>query len=148
MNLKLSETVDAPVERVFEIFADFENASHRIDGIERIEVLTDGAVGKGTRFRETRIMFGKETTEEMEITQFSPNESYLVEAESCGAHFQTDFRFTSEGISTLVEMEISSRPITLFAKLMSPLGFLMAGTMKKCLLDDMKQLKSHCEANE
>lgn len=145
MKLNLSETVNAPIDRVFDLFADFPNASERIDGIERIEMMTEGPVDKGTRFRETRIMFGKETTEEMEVTRFVPNESYLVEAESCGAHFQSEYRFTSKGDSTLVEMEMTSHPVSLFAKLMSPLGFLMAGTMKKCMLDDMQQLKKYCE---
>jgi carbon monoxide dehydrogenase subunit G len=145
MNVSFRETVEAPIEKVFDVFSDFPNAAQRIEGIERVEMLTDGPVGSGTRFKETRIMFGRETTEEMQVTNFEPNKSYLVEADSCGSHFQTEFRFSQEGNRTLVEMEMTTTANTLFAKLMSPLGFLMSGTMKKCMIDDINQLKQHCE---
>ena len=145
MKIQLNETVNAPVEKVFGIFSDFHRAAERVDGIESIEVLTDGPIGVGTKFRETRIMFGKSSTEEMEVTSFEPNQSYTVEADSCGAHFQTLFHFRPEGDHTLVEMEMQTRADTLFAKLMSPLGFLMAGTMKKCIQSDITELKHHCE---
>lgn len=145
MKMTIHETVDAPVETVFDVFADFRKAADRVDGIERIELLTDGPVGLGTRFRETRIMFGRESTEEMEITQFEQNEKYAVEADSCGAHFQTVFRFQPNGRRTAVEMEMRTRVTSLFAKLMWPLEFLMAGSMKKMILSDIHQLKQHCE---
>lgn len=146
MRMIIRETVDASVEKVFDLFSDFPNAAQRIEGIERVEMLTDGPVRNGTKFKETRIMFGRETTEEMQVTKFEPNKSYMVEADSCGAHFQTEFRFSPKDGKTLVELELQSRAITLFAKLMSPLGFLMSGTMKKCMLDDINQLKQHCES--
>ena len=145
MNLTLNRTVDASVANVFRVYSDFGNAAERIDGIQKIEILTDETVGVGTRFRETRIMFGRESTEEMEITEFEPNKKYTVEAFSCGAHFQTVFRFEPNGNSTNVQMELNTRSVSLLAKLMSPLGFLMAGSMKKMFASDIDQLKQYCE---
>ena len=42
-------------------------------------------------------MFGKEAVEEMEMTEFVPDERYVVEADSCGAHFRTEIRFEDQG---------------------------------------------------
>jgi len=145
MNFTLNRTVNAPIDNVFRVYSDFANAAARIDGIENIEILTDDPIGKGTRFRETRIMFGRESTEEMEITEFEQNKKYIVEANSCGAHFQTIFQFQPNGGSTNVKVELNTRSVTLFAKLMSPLGFLMASSMKKCFSSDIDQLKQYCE---
>ena len=77
MNFTLNRTVNAPIDNVFRVYSDFANAAARIDGIENIEILTDDPIGKGTRFRETRIMFGREYTEEMEITEFEQNKKYI-----------------------------------------------------------------------
>lgn len=67
--IRMSTTIQAPPERAFAAFADFPHAARSVSGIERIEMLTDGPVGAGTRFRETRIMFGREATEEMKVTR-------------------------------------------------------------------------------
>ena len=145
MNFAFNRTVNAPLDRVFSIYADFENAANRIDGIERVELLTDAPIGVGTKFRETRMMFGRESTEEMEVTVFEPNQKYTVEALSCGAHFLTEFRFQPEGNGTKVEFEMRTRAVSIFAKLMSPLGIFFAGSMKKCFMADIDQLKDYCE---
>lgn len=145
MKMSFNRTVNAPVSEVFQVYSDFGNAATRVEGIEKIEILTGDPIGIGTRFRETRIMFGRPSTEEMEITEFEPNQKYTVEAFSCGAHFQTIFRFQPNGDATTVEVELTTRNISWFAKLMSPLGFLMAGSMKKIFESDVDQLKQYCE---
>ena len=67
MLVRTERFVTRPVEDVFAVFTDLHRAAERIRGIERLEVLTDGPVGKGTRFRETRIMFRREATEEHRV---------------------------------------------------------------------------------
>ena len=37
------------------------------------------------------------------------------------------------------------RPVTFFAKLMSPLGKLLEGTVKKCMVQDFEDLRAHLE---
>ena len=73
--LAISETVNAPLGRTFEAFSDLRSAEKNISGIKRLEILTDGPIGKGTRFKETRVMFGREATETMEVTQWEPRGS-------------------------------------------------------------------------
>ena len=145
--ITLTKDIEAQPERVFAVFTDFEKAPQAVTGIERLELLTDGPVGKGTRFRETRIMFKREATEEMEITAFDPGQGYTVEAESCGSHFKTDFRFVPIGRGTRVEMEVDCKPTTFMAKVMSPISALMMGPMKKCIQKDFDDLRAHVEGD-
>ena len=144
--ITVSKSIAAPSARVFELFADFENAAENVSGIKALELLNDGPVGVGTRFRETRVMFKKEAAEEMEVTAFEPDRSYTVACESCGCAYESRFDFVESGGGTEVTMTMNSRPLTFMAKLMSPLGALMAGTMKKCIDQDMEDLRAIAEA--
>lgn len=141
----ISEHIVAPPEVVFEVAHDFHRAAEHIQGIESCEVLTDGPIGVGTRFRETRIMFGKPSTEEMEITAFDPPHSFVLESDSCGAHFSVEHRFVGDISGTNVRMNFDTRPQTFLAKLFSPLGWLMIKSMKKLVAADLADLKRVAE---
>ncbi len=144
----LSERVEAPIDRVFDVFSDIPRAHEMVDQIVRIEMLTDGPVGVGTRWRETRMVFKHEATEVMEVTAFEPRRSYTVGCRSCGCEYESTWRFEPEGDATLVEFEMAYRPVTVLAKLMSPLGRLMAPMMKKCFEKDFQALKTVAEAGD
>ena len=143
MGLQVSRLIPAPPEVVFEACSDFAGAAERISAIEKVEMLTDGPVGVGTRFRETRTMFGKAATEEMEVTRFEPNRSYTLEADSCGSHFVSRLDFVAEPGGCRVTMDVEARAVTLMAKLMSPLCWFMGGMMKKCLEQDLADMERH-----
>ncbi len=141
-----STHVQGSPEKVFGVFSDIDRAEERISGITKLEKLTEGPVRAGTRFRETRVFFKREATEEMEFTEVTPPKSYTIECDSCGAHYKTTFEFVPEGSGTDVKVTFNSQPVTLFAKLMTPLGFLMSGTLKKCLTKDLEELKAVVES--
>ncbi len=144
--IKITKKVDAPIKKVFEKFSDFAHAADHVEEIIKVEMLTEPPVKVGTRFKETRVMFGREATEEMRVTEFEPNRKYTVTADSCGARFESTFSFMPVGSGTQVEMELSSTPVSFFAKLMAPLGTLMMGrAMKKAIEGDIDQIKSACE---
>ncbi|HBS28589.1 MAG TPA: hypothetical protein DEB06_03860 [Phycisphaerales bacterium] len=143
---EFSTQINAPVDRVFEVFTDLRRATERIPAIKKLEVLTEGPIGKGTRFRETRVMFGKEATETMEFTEFQPGKRCAIGADSCGSRFETAFSFRPEGNGTFVEQITTCTPRTLMAKLMMPLGMLLAGPMKKAMRADLDALKHAAEA--
>ncbi len=144
----LSRRVEAPVDAVFTVFSDIPRAHERIDQITAIEMLTDGPVGAGTRWRETRIVFKREATEEMEVTAFEPGRSYTVGCQSCGCEYESSWRFEPEGDVTHVEFLMEYRPLTVVAKIMSPLGRLMMPMMKKCIEKDFQALKALAESGE
>jgi hypothetical protein len=137
----ITRQINAPRETVFARASDFATAPNHIRGIKKVEMLTAGPVGKGTRFRETRIMFKREATEEMEVIAFDPPSGYVLGCESCGCRYRSEFRMTPRAGGTEVQMDFNVQPLTLFAKIM---GFLMKPMMKMCVkeiakdLDDLK----------
>ncbi|CAN5445557.1 hypothetical protein BH11PLA2_BH11PLA2_15400 [soil metagenome] len=143
MNMTVSKTIAAPVEKVFAAMADIPNAPSRIPAILKIEMLTPGPVGVGTMFKETRKMFGKEATETMEFTAFEPNQRYVLSADSCGGvHFDTEILFKTEGTGTRVEMNVNAEAKTFASRVMGTLmGWMMKGMMKKCLIADLDGIK-------
>ena len=145
-SFKLTRRVEAPIDAVFDIFSDIPRADEMIDDIIKVEMLTDGPVGVGTRWRETRVMFKREATEEMWVTAYERGKSYTVGCESCGCAYESTWRFESEGDATQVEFEMGYRALTFFAKLMSPLGRLMMPMMKKCFEKDFQALKTLAES--
>lgn len=143
-----SQRIERPRADVFRLFTDFDHMAQRIDSITHIEVLTSGPTGVGTRFRETRELFGKQATEEMEVTAYEPDEEYVVEAESHGTHYRSVFQFEPVGHVTDVNVVFEARPVSLAAKLLSPLGWLMMGTTKKIFAQDVDDLKGVAERNK
>jgi len=144
--VSVTEQIDAPLERVFDLFTDLEHAGENISGIDRVEILTDGPTGVGTRWRETRTMWGKEATEEMEITEFSAGDRYTAVAENFGARYLSTFRFTRNGTGTDVTMDFEVIPVSLVAKLFTPLAGLMSRSVVNCVKQDLADLKQIAES--
>jgi carbon monoxide dehydrogenase subunit G len=140
MKLHLKQHINAPPNVAFQKATDLERWPGCISGISAIELVTEGEIGVGTVFRETRIMMKREVTEEMAITLFEPPRMYVVESDSCGAHFRTTVRFHADGEGTCMEMEMVTVATTLMAKLMIPLGMVMKGMMTKLIARDMQDL--------
>lgn len=145
MEVHASKHINAPIDVTFDVFSDIPNVQERIEGITKVEILSDITQGVGTRWRETRVMFGKEATEEMEISDLKANRSYEVVASSRGIDYHSTYTFTEQDGGTLVEMVFSGKPITLLAKLMTPLGYLFKNATRKALEADMDNLKIICE---
>jgi carbon monoxide dehydrogenase subunit G len=142
----MTKRIAAPVETVFTAATDFAHAAEHIRGIEMIELLTSGPVGVGTRWRETRKMLGSESTETLEVVGFERWKSYTIGCESCGAYFETTFRFDRDGDGTLVTLDARTEARSLVAKLMSPIGNLMFGKMmRKCMSEDLDDIMAVAE---
>lgn len=142
-----SVTIEAPRERVFGVFSDIAGAPARVKGIERVEMIGEGPVGVGTKWRETRVMFGKPHTETLEITAFDAPSSYAVGSSSCGTLYRTTFTFREVGPArTEVEFVFEGKGENAAARIMGGLmSPLMKGMMRKCMMADLRDLKVACE---
>ena len=142
----LTRRIERPRNEVFRLFTNFDEMPRLIDKIASIEVLTEGPPGKGTRFRETREMFGRQATEEMEITDFQADESYTCEAASHGMRYRSLYRFEPVGHATDVHFSFEAKPVSMAAKIVSPLtGWLAMGMTKKIFSEDIDVLKKAAE---
>lgn len=139
--LEIRRHVAATPQRVFAQAANFAGAADTISAITKMEMLTDGPVGVGTRFRETRVMFGREATEEMTVAAFDSPRSYILHAQSHGSDYRSEMRFEPSGDGTDVVMTFQATPLTRVAKVMSVLVKPMMKSMGKMILKDLDDLK-------
>lgn len=140
------EQITAPIETVFHMASDVPHFAENITDILQIEQLTKGPVQLGTKWRETRIVFGKEATEEMEFTKFDPPNSYEVSAESHGSKYLTVFQFTQNENQTHIVVTFSTTPQTVFARFINfIMGSFMSRMISKCLTQDLLEIKTKLE---
>ena len=144
--ITLHVRIDAPRERVFQAFSDFPNAAKMVEGIDRVEMLTEGPARKGTRFKETRTMMKRQATEEFEVVEFEPPALLSLRCGSCGMEYVARQRFSPDGAGTRVDFVMTSKARTLGAKIMSPvIGLMMKGMMTKAMQGDLDQIKAYIE---
>lgn len=132
---------------VWEALTDLRGMERVLSGVSKVDVLTDGAFGVGTRWRETRRMFGKEATEEMWVTACEPPERYVVEAESHGTHYISEWVLRAEGPSaTTVLMTFTAVASGAVASLLARiLGGLGARAVRKAIAKDLDEVASAVE---
>lgn len=142
-----SVAIAAPQQAVWDRISDIERAAERIPAIRSVEILSAQRSGLGTRWRETRIMFGKEATEVMEITEWRPPAEYVTRARSHGCDYRCTMRARPAGSGCTLEIEFVAIPLTLAAKLlgavMSPL---MRAAVAKALRGDLEAIRASVES--
>lgn len=141
----LHRQVACPAERAFACCTDLANLPKIVPAIVRVVLMTEGPIGVGTTYQETRMMFGREATETFTVTEYVPGRRFVIVAISCGTEFRCEHEFTPNEGGTYVELSVTTKPLTWAARLMSPLGWLMAGAMKKAMSADLDALGRSAE---
>ncbi len=142
---EIQRTIAAPADKVFAAVADVRQFSRAVENIERVEFVSDTRTGLGTRFRETRIMRGREATVELEITEFAAPERVRFLSEAGGVKWDTVFTVAAarDG-NTRLTLVMEATPLTFAARLMVPL---MKGMVRKAIAADMDAVKAYCEGS-
>lgn len=146
MQVSVSTLAKADPATAFAVALDIARWPERIPDISRVEMLTPGNVRVGTRFRETRMMFGREATETMEVAEIEPPRLLVLTAENHGAVYRAEHRFSPEPGGTRIELTFGGRPVTPMAKILSVLGYAMKGVIRKKLEADVAALARAAEA--
>ena len=146
MTVTVEETIDAPTERVWALLTDPDRWQDMISGIVSVDVLERPANGfVGLKWREKRIMFGKEATETMWITEAETNRFYETAAHTTGMIYTTRLSLDDADGKTRLRMQFSAKATTLGAKMMSVIAVLFNGAMKKALQQDLRDIKNAAE---
>lgn len=145
--MRVQRDVAAPAEKVWAICTDLDGTKDVISAITALE-RTDGGsgFGVGTAWRETRVMFGREATESMAVTQVDEGRSYVVESLSRGVLYRSVMRVEPKGDGCRLSWEFGAEAQSTSAKLMSLLGKLMEGSTRKALMADLDDIAAAAEA--
>lgn len=143
MRIFLEEvTIKAPLEMVFETISNptgFQKASPQI---QNIEFLSEQHAGEGTRFKETRIMRGKEVSTILEITEFEKNDFVRMVSEAGGTTWDTLFSVEDEKKGVRLRMQMTAIPNNFLARMANNM---IGGIVRKGIRADMKRVKEFCE---
>lgn len=134
--------IEASSEAVFATIADVRNFAKAVPDIVTIEMLSDTTTGVGTRFKETRLMRGKEATTELEVTEYVDNDRIRFVADEGGTVWDSVFSVTPERGGTELELSMEARPHTFLARLITPL---LKPMLTKALAKDLDAVKVYCE---
>lgn len=139
---EFSEHIARPPKEVFELISDPSNGSKFVDNIKDCQKLTDGPIGVGTKFRETRLMNGKEASADLLVSAYEPHTHVGISTETEGIKVEYHYHLSPEDGGTRVrwvcELEASG-----LRKMMLPM---VAGIMKKEDGDHLQKLKAYLEA--
>lgn len=142
---KATVTVNAPGEKVWDIFMNPDYLKHWLPGFVSIEHL-DGAVGKkGSTSKMKFIERGKELEVIEKVLFVDPMQQYSFEMQHETWNALTDVRFISIGQVTEIIQAVQFTPKGLFMKLMMSL---MKGAMKKKMTNDLEKLKEFIESKK
>ena len=149
MEFRLSIDIAATPEQVYAVGMDILHWPEIVSAITNTEILSDGPIAVGTKFRETRIMFGREASEVMTIAKLEEPYRYLFTAESHGTAYVTDHVIETlpDGGSRL-SIIFSGKAQTVMAHLLMPLGLLFAGSLKKQLMGDLEDFMRAIESKQ
>ena len=145
IQLQITRTLPASPERAFQGLTDLENAEAWMPDLIRIERVGGPAAGVGSRWRETRKMYGKESTEEFEVTAFEPSSRFGLRVDgskgTSGSGIYTfDYRLSPDGGGTRVVLDAS---IGVVSRVREWIGRLFVGMYRKMIAKDLEALDAH-----
>lgn len=125
-----TRSINAPIDLVFKTVSDINVFSKVVPDIIKIEFLSDVQSGVGTRFRETRLMNGKEATTELELTEFVENDHVRYVTDSHGTVWDTVMSVKTVNNKTELSMVMDAIPHKFMQKMMIPM---IKGMVSKAL---------------
>ncbi|KAF2956849.1 SRPBCC family protein [Marinitoga sp. 38H-ov] len=147
MNVSASVFIDSTKEEVWKVISNIENSPNFISGINKIEILEKHNEGLiGLKWKETRTMFGKESTETMWIIEAVENEYYKTRAESHRMIYISELRIAEENGKIKLTMNFYGEATSFFGKIMSFIfSKIMRNSTKKMILEDLNDIKKYIE---
>lgn len=119
---KVTQQIERTPEEVFAFVTDLDNLATWLPRVTRAEPLSQGPLSVGSRYRETRLAKGRESTVEMEVKEFEPPRtystgfaaggyeatySYSFEPEDSGTRARLAFKITGQGLQALMAPIVS-----------------------------------------
>lgn len=97
MELTVSREIAAPVARVWSVITDLDATTATLSGVIAVERTAGEGYEVGTAWRETRVVFGRQATEEMVVAEVEAPRRTVVRSEARGARYATEFVLSELG---------------------------------------------------
>ncbi|MEE2059357.1 SRPBCC family protein [Rhodococcus artemisiae] len=147
--ITVTRSIAAPPSAVWAVLTDLDSAPDTLRGVTAVERVEGGGEYRvGTRWRETRVMFGKSATEELQVTESVPEQRTVITAESGRARYRTVIELTPTATGTDLTMEFSgdSGPLGAAAQLlMTVTGPLAKRATAKSMRQDLEDIAAVAE---
>lgn len=139
---QFSEYIARSPREVFAVISDPRTATGFLDNITASTQLTDGPIGVGTTFRETRVVGGKESSADLVVTEYEPDTRVGIGTEAEGITVTYHYHLTPEQDGTRLDWTCELEAGGL-RKMMLPM---VATIMKKEDGDHLARLKAFLES--
>ncbi|QAS53130.1 SRPBCC family protein [Halobacillus litoralis] len=137
-------TIKKPLGEVFEKATDFTNSPEIMDTVTDVEILTEGPVREGYKFKETRLIRGRKASSVIEVTKFEENKKYAVRSAQHGIDLRYHYSFIETSEGTRVDFKGELYTEGLRNKLMKPL---IKKIIKKEDQDHLEHMKKFIETS-
>ncbi len=135
-------TIAAPVTQVFATVSDIRMMAQALPHVVRYEFLSRTHSGLGTRFREVRLMRGKESPTELEITEYAVDRHVRMVADSHGTIWDTLFAVAGDDSQTELTLTMDARAYKLLPRIINRF---IKGMITKAVEEDADLIKAFCE---
>ena len=143
--IKVTTTINAPAEMVWENMMNTENLKHWLTGFRSAEHLT-GNIGETGSTSKLRFMERGKEIEVLETVLFSKqHQQFTSRMEQNSFSVESDFRLVSFGHRTELIQTVNFQPKNFFMKLLLPI---IKGAMKKRNLNELLKLKNFIETKQ
>jgi len=141
--------IDAPPRHCYDCFSNLGFVQEHSSEVVEMKPTNDTPFGPGMEFTCSRRMMGKVHSETLAVDAAEPGKSYTMRCDTCGMRWLSNYTFESlgAGTRTKVTLDMTCTPMTLMARLTSPMMVFFAGAAKKSINKEMDELKAACEAS-
>lgn len=151
MEVTVARETSASPAAVWAVLTDLDRFPEVLSGVTAVARLDDGAAFEvGTRWRETRELFGREATEELEVTALDAGHRYTVEADDSGTHYHSVLAVEATGDGSTITMTFTAEQGDgwLNRVLAQTIGRLFLRATRRALRRDLDDIAATAEAAE
>jgi len=140
----VSREIAAPLETVFQTVSDTAIYQQAVPHIISVEILSTIKKGPGVRFRETRMMRGRQVSTELKVVSLKQNDHVRYLADAGGTIWDSVFSVTqaADGNGTLLSLDMEIRPHMFAAWIFN---FFIRRMVVAGVEKDLDAVKAYCE---
>ena len=141
--IEIARTIHAPTPIVFKTVADPAHFARAISGVTKLEFLSSTKCGLGTRFRQSRVLNGKEMTLDFDVIDYVENERVRIVNEIHGTRWDSVITLTPSSAFTTLTMRMDTKTRPLVPRLLMPL--MLRLFIRRAVEKDFDAVKAFCE---